>query len=334
MFLAQKAHGEIEFVKWIILATLAMALAALCATQVLGYDREPEPLPPEAILGALPMDAEPMVGPQYPEQYPLPTTHDPQQIVWRILELHRRGLAEEALAAWEQAELPCAMDGWKHLAMAATHLQTGNADAAEEMLELAANEEPNHPLLHYYTGILRLTQAKGAQNWLDTLPHGNILLLACLPQVTPNTKAMYELAAMAELEQAIALAPQLNETQPLMPYMQTNPNEPMLPLVTPTVEDYLLALGADHFAARAHNLLGGLYLDHARLEEAEEHWDAATAAGFGTQYAYRELAQAYEQAHRPDDAVRVYHKALTHGDANLLPALKMLENVWQQIWEN
>jgi tetratricopeptide (TPR) repeat protein len=330
MFLAHKTHGEIEFFKWILLAAFAMALAALCATQVVGFDHEPPTLPPDIALLAQPMET--VIGPQFPEQYPLPATNDAHQIVWRILELQRHGLVEEAITAWEYADLPCAMDGWKHLALAAAHLQIGNAEAAEELLDMVAREEPNHPVLHYYVGILRLTQAKAAQNWLDTLPHGNILLLTCLPQIAPNTKGMYELAAMAELEQAIALAPQLNTEMPLMPYMQTIPHEPMLPLVTPTVNDWLEALGADHFAARAHNLLGGLYLDHARLEEAEVHWDIATREGFRTQYAYRELAQAYERANRYDDAVRVYHKAIQHGDANLVPAVKMLENLWQQLW--
>src|SRR5204863_747186 len=95
----------------------------------------------------------------------------------------------------------------------------------------------------------------GARNWLDMIGPPQIMLIA-LPQVVPNTRDMYEMMARQELAKAIEFAPAMDLNAPLAPYAWATQDNKYLPLVTPTVGDLLQALDADHYPARAHNVLG------------------------------------------------------------------------------
>jgi tetratricopeptide (TPR) repeat protein len=254
--------------------------------------------------------------------------NETNQVLWRILELHRMGQVEEAIAAWREANLPCETDGWRDIAVAAAYLQAGELMEAQRHLDAALEFEPENAVAHYYAGLLRLAQAKGARNWNDALGPPTIMLVA-MPTITPNTRAMYELAAMMEFRAAIELADRIDPEAPLAPYTWVAPDMHTLPLVTPTVGDLLVALGADRFPARAHNMLGAMYTDRGLCEEAEIHIDAAAAEGMVAPFAYRDLGAVMETEGRHEDAARVYMKAFRHGDANLLPAWKAFENGWK-----
>ncbi len=92
------------------------------------------------------------------------------------------------------------------------------------------------------------------------------IMLIAMPQVVPNSKSMYELAAMQELEKAVELSSNVDLQAALAPYATVPGDTELLPVVTPTVGDLLMALGADRFPARAHNMLGALCTDHGQLE--------------------------------------------------------------------
>jgi hypothetical protein len=188
--------------------------------------------------------------------------------------------------------------------------------------------EPQNAPAHYFAGLLRLGQAKGARNWHEMIGPPAVMLIA-LPAVAPNTRDMYELMAMQEFQKAIELAPTLDLGAPLLPDIWAAEDVKYLPVVTPTVGDLLAALGADRYPARAHNVLGTMFTDRGLFDEAEDHLDAAAADQRVGPTAYRELAAALEGEERFGDAMRVYLKAFRNGDVNLLPAIKVFVNGWK-----
>jgi Flp pilus assembly protein TadD len=258
-----------------------------------------------------------------PEVGPPPALNNPHQVLGRILERHRTGEVEEAIAEWKQADLPRETDTWKGVALGAAYLQAGRTDEAEEWLDLALKANGDNAVAHYYVGLLRIAQADRAREWHDAIGPPAWMFIA-LPKIVPNTRSMYELAAMMELEKAIELAPLMNLEATLAPVSITSSEQS-----TPTVRDLLTALGAQRYPARAHNALAALYTDHWQLDAAERHIDAAVSERMNAPFAYRELGIALERTGRYEDAARVFMKAFRHGDANLHPAWGVFRNGWQ-----
>lgn len=314
-----------EFIKWIVLLAIAAILATFLATRIAGADSRPALLPPDMDRIAKPMPDS--TRPFFPEVGPPLRTNDPNQVLWRIIELHRMGQADEALAQWQQVDEMCGSEVWRHVAVAAACLQAGDLERAEAALDAALEMEPQNAPAHYFAGLLRLGQAKGAKNWHEMIGPPAVMWIA-LPAVAPNTRDMYELMAMQEFQKAIEFAPELDLAAPLLPDVWAAEDVKYLPMVTPTVGDLLASLGADRYPARAHNVLGTMFTDRGLFDEAEDHLDAAAADQRVGPTAYRELAAALEGEARYDAAMRVYLKAFRNGDVNLLPAIKVFINAW------
>ena len=121
------------------------------------------------------------------------------------------------------------------------------------------------------------------------------------PHARPNTQGMYRVIAIAELERAIAAAPNVVTHVPLLPAAWTAEPEHC-----PTVDDVLQAIGAANFELQAHHMLGGLFLDDGRYELAEYHLDAVADDGTQTVFGYEELADRYAGLGRHLDAARAY----------------------------
>lgn len=315
-----------EFVKWIVLLMIAAVVATFLATRIAGADSKPALLPPGMDRLAKPMPES--TRPFFPEVGPPLRSNEPNRVLWRIIELHRMGQVDEAIAQWQQADELCGSEVWRHVGVAAAYLQAGDLEQAELQLDAALEMEPQNAPAHYFVGLLRLGQAKGARNWPDMIGPPAVMFIA-LPAVAPNTRDMYELMAMQEFAKAIELAPALDLEAPLAPDVWAAEDVQYLPLVTPTVGDLLLAIGADRYPARAHNVLGMMFTERGLFEEAEEHLDAAAAEQMNGSTAYRDLGAAMEAEARYDDAMRVYKKALRNGDANLIPAIKVFINGWK-----
>jgi tetratricopeptide (TPR) repeat protein len=315
-----------EFVKWMVLLLIAGVVALFLATRIAAGDGAPGLLPDDITRLAKPMRES--TPPFFPEVGPPLRTNDLNQVLWRIIELHRKGQVDEAIAQWQQVDEMCGSEVWRLVAVAAAYLQVGDLEQAETALDAALEIEPQNAPAHYFVGLLRLAQAQGARNWPDMIGPPATMFIA-LPAVVPNTRSMYELMAMQELAKAIELAPQLDLQAALAPDVWASEDVQYLPLVTPTVGDLLTALGADHYPARAHNVLGTMFTERGSFAEAEEHLDAAAAEHMHGPTAYRELAAALEAEARYDDAMRVYLKAFRNGDVNLLPAIKVFINGWK-----
>ena len=312
MFATQPLRMEMELLKWLTLFILA-AITAMFLLNTAGGEalpREPLLLPDKIASDAQPLETIPLV--------------DPNVRLREIIDLHAAGQAEAALEAWGEIVLPPPTEVWRQISMAVANLQLGQTDAAAECLATAVALEPQNPLVHYYTAILRLDQAQHAQQWYDAIGGDLIQLAVYRPQqVAPNTRGMYQLHAMMEFEQAIELAGHLDPSMALaLPDYRIPATVPVV-----TVADLLTALGAEKFEGQSHNMLGAMCLEREALDLAESHMDAADAAGLSVVFGYRELGAAYESQGRYNDAARAYLKSIGHEGGVVRPMWRFLENV-------
>jgi tetratricopeptide (TPR) repeat protein len=319
--LAQRhMHLEWEIVKWIAILALASALA-IAVAGTLARGEEPARLPPTIDEWAVPM------GIEQPGEPPVPVEDVPMKL-WMLLADQQAGRFDRVVENWRY--LPLAHEGevWRNVALAQALIAMGDLQAAADALDTAVAINPENAVVHYYLGILHLEQADRASKWYDpAMPPAMRLASIIAPaggpaQVAPNTRDMYHLAAMLELEAAIELAPSVILDEPLAP-----PEWPTASALPPTVGDLLLALGADRFDAKAHNMLGYLYVEYGAAEMAEQHLDAAADSGVVVVFGYDDLGALYETEGRHLDAFRAFAKSAAQGNGIVRPLGKMLENL-------
>jgi len=206
-------------------------------------------------------------------------------------------------------QLAADAEQWRYIAIAQAHLAQGQYDEATGALNAAAEIEPDNAVAHYFRGLLRLEQVPYARDWYDVQHLRRDRYVASTPMdVVPNSRPMYRYVARLELTRAIEHADAVRLDQPLTPeHWQSTM------AIGPTVGDLLAATGADKFAARAHNILGGLLLEEGALDDAEYHIDQAATADMFVSFNYVDLIEAYEQRGHYLDAARVCAKAVGHG---------------------
>jgi tetratricopeptide (TPR) repeat protein len=217
------------------------------------------------------------------------------------------------------------MRAWKHIALAALYLERGRNNEAGEELAIAQLHEPANALVHYYLGILHIQRADEAIDWPDYVDT-SVRLVSHNPTIAPNTKGVYQLAATVDLESAIEAAPCVESEQSLIPDEWTTE-----PTLCPRLADLLQALGATHFEANAHHMLGYLYLERDAAEVAEEHLDRANDLGMRVPYVYDELGALYEAEERHADAARAYLKAARNGPDRVGAIMRFFQNAGDTI---
>lgn len=247
--------------------------------------------------------------------------------VWTALELQARGRLSEAADAWEVIALPASTEVYRHIARAAAYLELGALDHAQEAVFAAMHEEPGLGLVHYYVALLRLEQAAAAHRWhAEPLPAGIVRVSHRPPTDWAYTADLYELMAIGALEQAIAGASELRPELRLI-----EPTRTEWVALAPTVDDLLVALGAEAYLPNAHHTLGYLLLERGQAEAAEEHLDRAVALGTSTVYGYEDLGAYYEALGRWGDATRAFTKSLRANPAEHGAANRVLKNLLQSI---
>ncbi|MDX1946569.1 MAG: hypothetical protein SFU86_14300 [Pirellulaceae bacterium] len=314
-----------ELLKWMVLLLLAFAMfLALAAVAAAEEPRNaPALLPDDMGEVAVPMP------PVFPEPRPadeLPACEVAARL-WMILEHHRAGCFGDALAGWGQLDLPAETAVWQHIARAAALLEAGDHAQVIVELDLARRLNERHPVVAYYTGLLRLEQAAAAERLPDVPELGNIRLVAAVPRPGTEARQIYERLARHELQQAIAHAGDVLLDQPLV----TTAGDPAVNM--PCVGDLLVALRADNFVAKAHHLLFALELDRGELRAAEDHLDAAVAMGLTPLFGYEDLAQAYHEIGDEAGVLRVGQKDLRIRFPALWEACRQLEDAWRQTWD-
>jgi Flp pilus assembly protein TadD len=326
MFPVRHIHTRAEeAIKWAAIIALAAALALSVISRSGGAVPTAADDAPEQLPVAMDTWAQPMPQPAKGEP-PKPTTATPQRDatdvdysieqplarslkLWTILMDQRDGRTEDAVEGWTKVRLPAETAVWWHVGLAAAYLDSGRIAEAADVLLAAREIEPNHPVVHYYMGVLRLEQAANASEWNDAVGPGRVRLAAYnLYGVYPNTRTMYRLAAIEELDQAILYAGDVVRGESLVSAYDDTPRP-----VGPTVDDLLNVIGADKFVANSHSMLGELMIDRGALEQAEAHMDEAVELGIHFPYAYEELGRQYRSVDRHGDAVRAYAKAVQQG---------------------
>lgn len=314
MFATRTMRVEWELAKWMAILAIAAALAMFWAMQTAAGATPVEP-------GLLPTD---------PAVRPMPALVDPNVALWGALRQHEAGQPDEAIEMWRIVELPQATQQWKEIGMGVAEMQRGRLEMAAEHLFAAEELDALNPVTHYYLGLLRLGEARQAKEWYDATGPAVVRFATYRPHVVaPNTRGMYELVAMQEFEEAIANAQHLDRAMMLaMPDHRVQTTE-----IPVTVADLMKALGCEHFEGQAHNMLGAMYLDRGATDAAEEHMDAAHAAGMQVVFGYRDLGTAFETEGRHGDAARAYLKALENDPGMVLPMKKILENFGKALLE-
>ncbi len=339
-----------ETLNWLFLVTVVAMLSLLFSRIAEGgmpqADLPPGTLPP---INAAPLQpiTDPVPSPTPPIRNDLEMVSD----LWKTIELHRSGATEEAITGWRQMTLPNKTEIWRQVALAAAHLRLGQTGEAGELIEWMEQNQPGNALVHYYKGILLLTEAKNAPEWYDAV-ETKTRFVSYTPNRATSVSSLYQLAAIHELEEAIELAGGVNGQQRLLPLVmfaslrtvepvgtgtvfvsavQAPPIRPLydtpMPLTPPTVGDLLTAIGADNFAGKAHNMLGPLYLERGSLQQAEEHMDAAVDAGLNVLNGYEDLAEGYESRGQHTDAFRANLKDMAHGGGLIQPGRNAFDSL-------
>lgn len=318
-------EGRADSNLWLAAAATALVLMFVLSGGAQGIDVEQVPA---TLPGQVQEVAQPMPRATFPTVDPSgEPSVDMVLRVWSALEHQRQGEWEEALDVWYTVNLAVDTDQWRHIAMAQAHLALGQYDEAAGALATAEEAAPNNAVMHYFRGLLRLEQVPHAYDWYDAQGTVRTRFVDYRPiDVVPNSRAMYRYVARVELQKAIEFANDVRLDQPLTPeYWQSTL------AFGPTVGDLLLATGADNFAARAHNILGGLLLEEGALDEAEYHIDHAAKAGMFISYNYVDLISEYENRGYYLDAARVCAKAVGHGIEENAAHSRALSNVQQAI---
>jgi tetratricopeptide (TPR) repeat protein len=297
---------ETEMGNWLIILALATAFVLGLAVAVGAADlanRPPGLLPPKIGEWAVPMPREESL------ESPAGDLDDPACRLWGILDLHRAGSHEAAIRDWNELSLTPETSVWKWIALAQASIATGQLEQAERLLDRAMKLEPENAVAFYFRGVLRLQQASLAHDWPDEFGLPRTRLTAFTPRsIVPNTKSMYELAATADFETCIELAPLLQIGELIVTDGCTT-----AAVTNPTVADLLVALGADNFEAKAHLALGRQFLERGAPDVAEQHFDSAVEGGLDVAAGYRRLVDEYLACGRHVDALRAYVKAV-HAD--------------------
>ena len=291
---------EEEFVRWMLLIVAAIALMLALATALAADPTRPPGLLPEP-MGELSKPLMPMpMRPYFPEEDPPGRILPPAEAaarLWMIFDSHRAGKAAEALEDWGEVRLPGYMAHWREMAIAAAHLQSGDLVRAQTALEAARQMQPDHAVAAYFTGLLRLEQAAMAMRVPDGLNRERDRLVSYTPA---EDKALYERAAIIELQFAIARCAYVRLDEPLIETdMQIEES-----VFVPRTVDLLAAIGADNFVGKAHHTLFGTLLKRGELDAAEYHLGQAAQSGIEVLFGYRDLAEAYLVDERNSDALR------------------------------
>jgi len=217
--------------------------------------------------------------------------------LWTILENHRADRHREALNDWFEMGLPQEAAHWREIAIGVSYLELGDLNRAALHLEAADHLVPGHAVVAYFTGLLRLEQAVDVSRVPDGRRRSDLLV-----SYTPTEdRALYRMLASGQLELAIARAPEVRLDEPLVPADRPIDEE----FVSPTVGEFLKAIGANNFVGKAHHVLFGLRLDDGELAIAENHLDRAAETGIAVLHGYRDLAERYLIAEEHRDVVRV-----------------------------
>lgn len=299
---------EAELIHWILLIVAAIAILLAIAT-ALAAD-------PMAAGAALPADAGLHAGvtglpggrlerPYFPEFPPQGerTAVEMAGNLWMTLEHQRAGCMPEALAGWEEIRLPIQTAVWREIGMAAAFLQSDDLAQALKHLEVAERLSPHHPVAAYLRGKVWFEMASRPAETQEEPTSGDQREPA--PPPTPMVRrAVYEVMAIADLQEAIERAGVVDPGEPLVVLPGVDRDR----IAAPSVGELLTAIGGDDFVGQAHRLLYRLHMRRQEWSDAERQLDRAAEAGAAQADDHRNLAAALIEAGERSSATGVLAK--------------------------
>jgi hypothetical protein len=332
----------------LLVAGLVLLATGVAGETVLRTNRSPEILP-----DAIDTWASPLSPPTVPQAlFPLVPSETDQAIsLWKTLKMHRDGNTKSALEAWKRTPLPCESDVWRHVAIVAARLQMLDIDRANHVLDFIQRVEPDNPVVHYYRGLALLLESATGPQRFDAIEQRDTRFASSETGLPARGKTHYYLAAIDEFELAIKMADKLDGNKSLLsstvldPVDGTRANSTRVKkailivtpdvrpenasLAVPTVNDLLVAIGADNFQGKSHSLAGMLGIELDLLPAAEEHLDSAVKLGVKAFDSYGVLAKRYEDFGKHDDAFRANLKAMAHGEGVVKSGSRALDNLFK-----
>ena len=196
---------------------------------------------------------------------------DPAALMWAGMAAFRTGDRATAIRHWgalwcdEAPLMECGV--WPAVALAAAHLESGQADyAARFIVPLErgdfGSEVADHPVVSFYAALVYERLAIAAPKVRDAVEESlaekfspALASSDASTLVSPNSRSWLIFLTKRALQRTIRGARSLDWVAPVVPESAT-----VEPSLTPTVEDLLEALGSADFASQARRTLRALEL--------------------------------------------------------------------------
>lgn len=299
---------ETELIHWILLILAAIAILLAIATALAADPMAASTaLPADAGLEAGALSGDRIERPYFPESPPQSqqTAVETAGMLWMTMEHQRAGSMPEAFAGWEKIRLPIQTAVWREIGVAAAFLQSDELVQALKHLEAAEQLSPHHPVVAFLRGKVWLELASRPAEMTDEPAPGSQRGPVAPP--TPMVRrAVYEVMAIADLQEAIEQADVVDPGEPLVAMPAVDRERAS----APSVGDLITAIGEQDFVGQAHRLLHRLHLRRQEWSEAERQLDQATETSAALPDDHRNLAAALLEAGDRSGAVRVLGKDL------------------------
>jgi hypothetical protein len=187
--------------------------------------------------------------------------------------------------------------------MAAAFLQSDDLPQALKRVEVGERLAPHHPVVAYLRGKVWFELAQRAGEATEESSPGDQPGRG-LPPTPMVERAVYEMMAIADFQEAIEREDVVDPADALVPFPVLNGQR----TGGPCVGELLAAIGGEQFVGHSHRLLYRLHLRRQEFTDAEQQLDQAVQVGVAAFDDHRTLVAAMIEAGDQTAAVRVLGK--------------------------
>lgn len=212
---------------------------------------------------------------------------------WQAIQLRRAGALDEAAQLWNQLRLPAENESWRKAALSEIEFTRGNFTEAATWARESIAISPNNAVAYYILGRVELAKAAGAYPAVPVEP-ANVRFVKYSQDQQPIPRDVHELNAILYFEKAALLSNSFFSEAPLMgrTVVPPHPGDMAMPVVSPTIDDWLASTDIADWQTNLHVLLYRLNAQRGFWDRAESNLDRAVALGHFGFFDYARLANA------------------------------------------